>query len=61
MFRFSPAHLARTLLAPPRKPPLDAAREVNLRIRARRAPAGFPAPDGHEPVALRCCLLMPLC
>ncbi|MCX7365252.1 MAG: hypothetical protein NTV97_25950 [Alphaproteobacteria bacterium] len=61
MSRFTPASFARALLAPHRKPPFDAAREINLRIRMPRAPASFPALDGHDPVALRCCLLMPLC
>lgn len=61
MSRFSPAHLARALLAPHHKPPLDAAREINLRIRGPRTPAGMPALDGRDPVELRFCLLMPLC
>ena len=61
MSRFSPARLARALLAPHRRPPLDAAREINLRIRGPHTPAGMPALDGRDTVALRCRLLMPLC
>ena len=61
MSRFSLASFTRALIAPHPAPPTDAAREINLRARAPRASGGFPAHDSRDPVALRCCLLMPIC
>lgn len=58
MSRFGLVHLARAVLAPQRTPQLDAAREINFRIRGSHAAVGFPALDGRDPVALRCCFRM---